>query len=68
MKRLSLLKAVNRLENAAGLDPLANGLHSAVTVIVQPRWLRDVLAGFPIAHPLHPFAAQVPTGQAMGAE
>ncbi|HEY5222374.1 MAG TPA: Rieske (2Fe-2S) protein [Microbacteriaceae bacterium] len=67
MKRISLLKVVDRLENASTLDPLVNGLRSAVNAIVRPRWLRDVLHGVPIGHPLHPLAVQIPLGAWMSA-
>lgn len=62
MKRLPFLPLLDRLENATMLDPLAGGIRSIVTTIVRPQWLRDVLHGVPLGHPLHPLAVQVPLG------
>lgn len=62
MKRLPLLGAIDRLENATGLDPLANGVRATVDTLIRPRWLRDILHGVPLGHPLHPLAVQVPLG------
>ncbi|WP_434613318.1 Rieske 2Fe-2S domain-containing protein [Arthrobacter sp. A5] len=62
MRTLSLLTAVERLEDAKQLDPLAGVVRGLVKKAVRPRWLRDVLHGVPLGHPLHPLMVQVPLG------
>ncbi|MCX7521923.1 Rieske 2Fe-2S domain-containing protein [Microbacterium sp. STN6] len=62
MKRLPLLKMIDRVENARALDPLAQGIRAAIDKLVRPQALRDVLNGVPIGHPLHPLLVQVPIG------
>lgn len=62
MKRLPAVKAIDRLENATVLDPVVNRMQTLVTTVVKPRWLRDLLHGVPIGHPLHPLLVQVPVG------
>jgi len=62
MKPLPALELVTRLEDAAWLDPLARKVRNAVKSAVRPRWLRDVLHGVPVGHPVHPLAVQVPLG------
>lgn len=62
MKRLPLLNLIDRLEDASILDPLSSGTRKIVNAVVSPRWLRDILHGVPIGHPVHPLAVQVPLG------
>ncbi|WP_372698313.1 Rieske 2Fe-2S domain-containing protein [Arthrobacter sp. JSM 101049] len=62
MKRLPGLKVMDRLENFSALDPLVNTARSLVERALGPRWLRDVLHGVPLGHPVHPLAVQVPLG------
>ncbi|MDJ0358371.1 Rieske 2Fe-2S domain-containing protein [Paenarthrobacter sp. PH39-S1] len=62
MRTLPLLTAVERLEDAKQLDPLAGVVRGLVKKAVRPRWLRDVLHGVPLGHPLHPLMVQVPLG------
>ncbi len=62
MKRISLLKLIDRLENATALDPIVKRVKSVVDAALRPRWLRDVLHGVPLGHPVHPLAVQVPLG------
>ncbi|MCY0905287.1 Rieske 2Fe-2S domain-containing protein [Arthrobacter sp. H14-L1] len=62
MKTLPLLNAVDRLENLKALDPVAGAVRDLVNRAVRPRWLRDVLHGVPLGHPLHPLLVQVPMG------
>lgn len=62
MKRLPGLDLMDRLENFSSLDPLVNTARSLVQRVLGPRWLRDVLHGVPLGHPVHPLAVQVPLG------
>ncbi|MDQ6740769.1 MAG: Rieske 2Fe-2S domain-containing protein [Actinomycetota bacterium] len=62
MRTLPLLTVVERLEDAKQLDPLAGVVRGLVKKAVRPRWLRDVLHGVPLGHPLHPLMVQVPLG------
>ncbi len=62
MKTLPLLNAVDRLENLKALDPVAGAVRDLVNRAVRPLWLRDVLHGVPLGHPLHPLLVQVPLG------
>lgn len=62
MKTFAPLGFIDRLENAAGLDPLAGAVRDTVNRIVGPQWLRDLLHGLPLGHPLHPLMVQVPLG------
>ena len=47
-------RAVHRLENAEGLDKVAEPVSSAVQWAVRPRVVRDLLSGTKLGHPLHP--------------
>lgn len=62
MRRLPLLKLIDRLEDARALDPFVKGTQKIVNAALWPRWLRDILHGVPIGHPVHPLAVQVPLG------
>ncbi|WP_336493052.1 hypothetical protein, partial [Methylobacterium nigriterrae] len=62
MKRIPLVRVVDRLENATLLDPLAKRARRIVGAALRPRWLRDILHGVPLGHPVHPLAVQVPLG------
>lgn len=62
MRRVPLLKLVDRLENATALDPFAKGTKKIVDAALRPRRLRDILHGVPLGHPVHPLAVQVPLG------
>lgn len=62
MKQLPLVGLVERLEDAAALDPAVIRARSIVDTVLRPRWLRDILHGVPLGHPVHPLAVQVPLG------
>jgi nitrite reductase/ring-hydroxylating ferredoxin subunit/uncharacterized membrane protein len=62
MHTVRLLKAVGRLEDSAGLDPWVKTYRGVINAVVRPQWLRDVLHGVPIGHPLHPMLVQIPLG------
>lgn len=62
MRRVPLLEIVDSLEDAIELDPIVKKIQTVVDSALRPRWLRDILHGVPLGHPLHPLAAQVPLG------
>lgn len=62
MKTLRPLQTIEKLENAAALDPIANKARDIVQAVIKPGALRDILHGVPIGHPLHPLMILVPTG------
>ena len=62
MKTLPPFTAATGLENLRQLDPLAGVVRTLVSRLVRPLWLRDVLHGVPLGHPLHPLMVQVPIG------
>ena len=67
MKRLPLLSQVDHLENATALDPIVTRTRTLVERALRPRWLRDILHGVPLGHPLHPLGIHVPLGAWMSA-
>jgi nitrite reductase/ring-hydroxylating ferredoxin subunit/uncharacterized membrane protein len=62
MKELPLLSVISRLEDSLWLDPYIEGVKGAVNSVVRFPWLRDVLHGVPLGHPVHPLGVQVPLG------
>ena len=62
MKPLPLLNLVSRLEDSVWLDPLVAGVKGTVNSIIRFPWLRDVLHGVPLGHPVHPLGVQIPMG------
>ncbi len=62
MKELPLLNLVSRLEDSVWLDPLVAGVKGTVNSIIRFPWLRDVLHGVPLGHPVHPLGVQIPMG------
>lgn len=62
MKELPLLNVVSRLEDSLWLDPWVQGVKGTVNSIVRFPWLRDVLHGVPLGHPVHPLGVQIPLG------
>jgi nitrite reductase/ring-hydroxylating ferredoxin subunit len=53
---------VDRLENAAKLDPLVDRVRAVVNTALQPQRLRDFLHGVWLGHPLHPPLTDLPIG------
>jgi len=53
---------LTRLETARELDPVSDQLQEAVSAVVRPRRLRDLLHGTWLGHPLHPVLVQMPVG------
>jgi nitrite reductase/ring-hydroxylating ferredoxin subunit/uncharacterized membrane protein len=53
---------LDRLEQLSVLDPVVKPLSSAVTRVIRPKAVADVLHGTWMGHPLHPVLVQVPIG------
>ena len=62
MHELAIVHQITRLESAEQLDPVVKKAETLFGAILKPRWLRDLLHGVPLGHPLHPVAVQVPVG------
>lgn len=62
MKRIPFVSAIDRIEDAAALDPLISRLRSVVKSVIRAPWARDVLHGVPLGHPLHPMLVQIALG------
>lgn len=62
MKTLWPLNLTDTLESAAWLDPTANLVRKLSKAAIRPLWLRDLLHGVPLGHPLHPMLVQIPLG------
>ncbi|BFU45150.1 Rieske 2Fe-2S domain-containing protein [Krasilnikovia sp. MM14-A1004] len=54
------MQTLTRLQEARSLDPVSDRLQTAVTKVVRPQRLRDLLQGIWLGHPLHPVLVQVP--------
>ena len=59
---MPLPAALDVLENSAALDPASQAMTAVVHRLVRPQWLRDLLHGVWLGHPLHPVLVQVPVG------
>ncbi|TDC95722.1 Rieske (2Fe-2S) protein [Actinomadura sp. 7K507] len=55
-------KAARRLENAQALDKVAKPYGSLVKRVVRPKFVRNLLSGTNLGHPLHPMLTDVPIG------
>ncbi|MFG2249858.1 Rieske 2Fe-2S domain-containing protein [Spirillospora sp. NPDC048823] len=55
-------RAVRRLEKAEALDRVAKPVSSVAQKVVRPRFVRNLLSGTNIGHPLHPPLTDVPIG------
>lgn len=56
------MRMMTRLEEARSLDPASDKLQAAVNAAVKPQFLRDLLHGTWLGHPLHPVLVQMPVG------
>ncbi|RZU54024.1 nitrite reductase/ring-hydroxylating ferredoxin subunit [Krasilnikovia cinnamomea] len=61
------MQTLTRLQEARSLDPVSDKLQAAVTKVVRPQRLRDLLQGIWLGHPLHPALVQVPIGAFLSA-
>jgi nitrite reductase/ring-hydroxylating ferredoxin subunit/uncharacterized membrane protein len=59
--------AVERIEQAEGLDPAAKLLKKFWSTTLSSPRLRDVLSGRQLGHPLHPAAVLLPAGSLLSA-
>jgi len=55
-------RLVHRLEGARALDKLAEPGANAVSSLVRPRWVRNLLSGTNLGHPLHPALTDLTIG------
>ncbi len=53
---------LDSIENATALDPVAASLSTALTKVLRPGRLKNLLHGVWLGHPLHPVLVQVPVG------
>ncbi|MFI7609138.1 Rieske 2Fe-2S domain-containing protein [Micromonospora sp. NPDC049366] len=53
---------MTKVEQASGLDRVGDRLQRGVLATLRPQWLKDLLHGVPLGHPLHPAMVQVPVG------
>ncbi|MGK5737486.1 Rieske 2Fe-2S domain-containing protein [Micromonospora sp. URMC 103] len=53
---------LTKIEQTSRLDRVGDRLQRAVQATLRPQWLRDLLHGVPLGHPLHPAMVQVPVG------
>jgi len=56
------MRMMTRLEEARSLDPVSDKLQAAVNAAAKPQFLRDLLHGTWLGHPLHPVLVQLPVG------
>ena len=61
------MQMLTRLEEARALDGVNDRLQSVVTAAVKPQWLRDLLHGTWLRHPLHPALVHLPIGSFVSA-
>jgi MFS family permease len=57
-----LVPAMERIEHAAFLDPVADRLGAVVSPVVSAPWARDALCGRWLGHALHPSLTDLPLG------
>jgi nitrite reductase/ring-hydroxylating ferredoxin subunit len=53
---------LSKLERSSRLDPLGNRIQQVVQSALPRQWMRDLLHGVWLGHPLHPALVQVPVG------
>jgi nitrite reductase/ring-hydroxylating ferredoxin subunit/uncharacterized membrane protein len=62
-----LMRMMTRLEEARALDLVSDKLQAAVYRVAKPQFLRDLLHGTWLGHPLHPVLVQLPVGSFVSA-
>jgi nitrite reductase/ring-hydroxylating ferredoxin subunit/uncharacterized membrane protein len=58
---------LSRLESAQPLDKVGQPVNDAAHRLLRPGWIRDLLAGTAIGHPVHPALVSAPIGCWTGA-
>jgi len=53
---------VDRVEQLSALDPISDRLADASAAVLGGSFVRDLLSGTPIGHPLHPLLVSMPIG------
>lgn len=61
-KWVAVRALLTKIEQNTRLDGVGDRLQRAVQATLRPQWLRDLLHGVPLGHPLHPAMVQVPVG------
>ncbi|MBA2624819.1 MAG: Rieske 2Fe-2S domain-containing protein [Acidimicrobiia bacterium] len=59
---MGLYQQTEKLEEAEGLDPVAETVQGAVKAVIRPGRLKDVLSGTWLGHPVHPLLVSAPIG------
>jgi nitrite reductase/ring-hydroxylating ferredoxin subunit/uncharacterized membrane protein len=58
----ALNRLSSRLEHAEALDAAAAPLDAVASRLTSAQWMRDLLSGTPVGHPVHPLLVTVPIG------
>jgi nitrite reductase/ring-hydroxylating ferredoxin subunit/uncharacterized membrane protein len=61
------MRMMTRLEQARSLDAVSDKLQAVVQAAAKPQFLRDLLHGTWLGHPLHPVLVQLPVGSFISA-
>src|SRR5690348_6460562 len=59
---MSLMGILDRIADVSAMDKAIEPARKAVSGVLRPQVLRDVLHGTWLGHPLHPVLVQVPVG------
>jgi nitrite reductase/ring-hydroxylating ferredoxin subunit/uncharacterized membrane protein len=62
MEELGVVRAISRIEDADGLDPVIDRIGGVVEKVLSRGAVRDLLHGVPFGHPVHPIEVQIPIG------
>jgi nitrite reductase/ring-hydroxylating ferredoxin subunit/uncharacterized membrane protein len=62
MEELGVVRAISRIEDADGLDPVIDRIGGVVEKVLPRGAVRDLLHGVPFGHPVHPIEVQIPIG------
>lgn len=64
---MAVERLLDQLEQAESLDGVAGSIGAFWSAALKPAWLRDVLSGRQLGHPLHPAAVLLPAGALLSA-
>jgi nitrite reductase/ring-hydroxylating ferredoxin subunit/uncharacterized membrane protein len=62
VKKPAIVTAVESVENTRVLDRIISDANAVAGGVLGVGWLRDLLRGVPLGHPVHPVAVLVPAG------